>query len=128
VISLDIRNKKDVALLPHQVELFCNGHQIERKIGCYSGLCAEEIALLLLDSNKKEHPMLHIRVVISNGNLILRFMDDSENFRLGKLSDRLNEGGKEDNLGMRIISAYASDIKYYKVLDINHTVISLRLE
>jgi len=127
VISLEIRNEEDASLLSEQIQLFCKGHKLEQHTGYFAGLCAEEMALLSLRSGGKTQPTVHIRVVISDGKLVLRFRDNAKLFNITKLAEQLSDDADEETLGLRIITAQADDIQYFRTLESNNTLIFLKI-
>ena len=48
VISLDIRNSEDKAIVSEQIHLFCKGHKINSKTGMKVALCFEELAVNII--------------------------------------------------------------------------------
>jgi len=127
VISLDIRNTFDASLLSEQVQLFCKGHKIDSKTGYHAGMCAEEMALLSLENDDSKDSAVQIRVVISDGRLVLRFRDNLKQLNITKLAEKINESDGMDNLGLRMVTAAADEIQYYRTLESNNTLITLKI-
>jgi len=126
VIELDIRDMEDASLVSEQVHMFCNGHKLDSRTSYYSALALEEAIRLIFENNNFAGDLLiDIRVIIQNGELILRIRDN------GKSSIPFGETNPEKsddpcaNIGLNLIRKTAKDINYYHTLKINYTIITV---
>jgi len=126
VIELDIRDAEDAALVSEQLQMFCRGHKLDERKTYISALALEETATLIFENNNFDPKLsIDLRVVIKDGDIILRIRDN------GKSSIPFGEYNPEesddpcDKIGIRILQKTAKDINYYHTLKINYTVITL---
>ena len=126
IISLDIRNMEDVSLVSEQIGLFCKGHGLEKKIAGQASVCFEEIAANTVKHGfplqTKEVPMIDLRVVISDGKLIIRMQDNCPKYDLGTRIAELNKADLEEkqaNLGTWLSQSLADDIRYVYSFETN---------
>lgn len=132
-ISLDVRDKKDVSLCSEQIMLFCNGHKIDSKISYYASLAFEELAVNTVEDGfpktKASHPMIDLRVVISDNKLVIRMSDNCPQYDVTKHMAELNENDSDPlhNIGTKIVCKIASEIIYLRTFDTNCTIIRFDL-
>lgn len=130
VISLDIRNMDDVTFTAEQIQMFCKGHKFDSKIGYYASLSFEEIAANIIQygfpQNKKKDPIIDLRIVALNDSLVMRIRDDCPHFDITKRIAEINEDDSDpvSNLGIRITSKIAKDIKYTHAFETNNIIIT----
>ena len=128
VISLDIRDMEDVSLVSEQIMLFCRGHQFDRKTAYYSALAVEELANNIVEYGfpqcKSSQPLIDLRVVISEGALVIRMRDNCPRFDVTEQFVQANaeDADRTSNIGVRIVSKVAEDIQYLHVFDTNSII------
>ena len=133
LISLDIRNMDDVALSSEQIALFCKGHKIERKIAYYAALCFEELAANVVEygfpQNSSSHPIIDLRVVITENKFVIRMRDNCPQYDITKQIAVANaeDADPTQNIGIRIVSKLASDISYMHAFETNSLIVSFDL-
>lgn len=133
VISLDIRSINDVSLASEQIMMFCKGHRIESKTAYYAALCFEELAVNVVEygfpNNRSAHPIVDLRVVITENKFVIRMRDDCPQYDITKKIAAANADDADPtrNIGIRIISKLASDINYMHVFETNSLIISFNL-
>ena len=133
VISLDIRNMDDVSLASEQIMLFCKGHKVEHKTAYYASLCFEELAANVVEygfpSNRSAHPIIDLRVVITENKFVIRMRDDCPYYDVTKQIAVANadDADPTQNIGIRIVSSLASDISYMHAFETNNLIISFDL-
>ncbi|MDO4983923.1 MAG: MATE family efflux transporter [Eubacteriales bacterium] len=133
VISLDIRNMDDVSLASEQIMLFCKGHKIEHRTAYYAALCFEELAantvMYGFAGNRSAHPIIDLRVVITENRFVIRMRDDCRQYDVTKQIAAANADTADPtrNIGIRIVSAIASDINYMHAFETNSLIISFDL-
>ena len=133
VISLDIRGMNDVSLASEQIMLFCRGHRVERKTAYFSALCFEELAANVVEygfpNNRSAHPIIDLRVVITENKFVIRMRDDCPQYDITKQIAVANAADADpaQNIGIRIVSKLASDIRYVHAFETNSLIISFDL-
>lgn len=129
VISLDIRDMEDVALASEQIMLFCKGHRFDPKTAYYSALAVEELADNIVEYGfpecKSSTPMIDLRVVISEGALVIRMRDNCPKFDVTEQFMRANaeDADLTTNIGVRIVSRIAEDIQYFHAFETNSIIL-----
>ena len=133
LISLDIRSMDDVSLASEQISLFCKGHKIERKTAYYTALCFEEIAANVVEygfpQNRSAHPIIDLRIVITENKFVIRMRDNCPQFDVTKQIAVANADNADltRNIGIRIVSRLATDISYMHAFETNSLIISFDL-
>ena len=134
VISLDIRDKKDVSLASRQMQMFCEGHGIDQKIAYYASLSFEEVAVDLLETGfsgkNPKKVQIDLRAVIVDGTFVIRLCDNCPRHDITSLfavAD-MPQTDIAKNIGARIVSRVAADIDYMRTFDTNNVTIRFRLD
>ena len=133
VISLDIRNMADVSLASEQIMMFCKGHKVERRTAFYAALCFEELAANVIKhgfpNNSSAHPIIDLRVVITDKQFIIRMRDDCPRYDITKQIAVANaeDADLTHNIGIRIVSKTASSINYIHAFETNSLIICFNL-
>ena len=131
VISLDIRDTQDISLISEQIQLFCNGHGIDKRTGMVSALCFEELAVNIMKygfPKCKKEPGIDLRLVYSNDGLILRLRDNCPVFNVERyIAQEINSSEGELRLGLKLVGALANDISYVHSLETNNVIIRFPL-
>lgn len=133
VISLDIRDRDDVSLASEQIMLFCKGHRIEQRTAFQAALCFEELAANVVEygfpKNRSVHPVIDLRVVITENRFVIRMRDNCPQYDVTKQIAAANADDADPmrNIGIRVVSALASDINYMHVFETNSLIISFDL-
>jgi hypothetical protein len=129
IISYPLESKEDCALLSEQIMMFCHGHKLDERKGYLAGLCAEEMSARVFEQemNSSDTPQnADIRVVIDEGDVIIRLRDNGSPFNLKQFEDRLEkEKDPETETGIRILIASAKQISYYRSFGMNTTIITI---
>ena len=127
VIELSIRNQKDAALVAEQIQLFCKGHQIDRRKGYYAALSLEESARIIFENNAASAKLyVDIRLIIRDGDIILRIRDNGNSaFPFGGLDEDEAADYIFANIGIRMMRKIAKHIDYYHTLKINYTILTV---
>ena len=86
IINLDIRDLEDVSIVSEQIEMFCKGHKLGSRLGNRAAVCFEEMAANTIQYgfplNKSSHPIIYLRVFISDGKLTIRMQDNCPRYDL----------------------------------------------
>lgn len=134
VIDLDIRSEEEVSLASEQITLFCKGHKIDRKIAYYSALAFEELSLNIIQHGfpnvKDSEAMIDLRAVITDDTFMIRLRDYCPMYDVTKKIAAVNESEDDSlsGLGIRIVSAIASDITYFNTFDTNTLIVKFSLK
>lgn len=133
VISLDIRDMYDVSLASEQIMMFGRGHKVNRRTAYYAALCFEELAANVVEygfpKNRSAHPIIDLRVVITENKFVIRMRDDCPQYDITKQIAVANADGADptQNIGIRIVSTLASNINYMHAFETNSLIISFNL-
>lgn len=133
VISLDIRDMYDVSLASEQIMMFGRGHKVNRRTAYYAALCFEELAANVVEygfpKNRSAHPIIDLRVVITENKFVIRMRDDCPQYDVTKQIAVANADGADptQNIGIRIVSTLALDINYMHAFETNSLIISFNL-
>lgn len=133
VISLDIRDKEDVSLGSEQIMLFCKGHKIDRKTAYYAALSFEELAAEIVENGfprcRFPHPMIDLRVVITENTFVIRMRDNCPRYDITQKIAEVNADGADPtrDIGIRIVSKVADDIQYLHTFETNSFILRFRL-
>ena len=129
VILLDIRDMDDVSLAAEQIQMFCRGYKLDKAIGYKAAVCFEELAVNIIRHGFpkcKKRPGIDLRVVNDDENLILRLQDNCPVFDVEReiaLAMHQGPAALERQIGLKILSAMAPDIKYVHTLETNNVII-----
>ena len=129
LISYPIRSEEDCALAAEQAALFCRGHKLPERQAFLVGLCTEELTTNALEHGLQPGQALRdadLRLVLSEGDVILRLRDRGRPFNLREFADRLAAEDKApDGPGLRILLHAAKDLSYYRTYGMNTTILRL---
>lgn len=132
-ISLDIRDMDDVSLASEQIMMFGRGHKVNRRTAYFAALCFEELAANVVEfgfpQNRSAHPIIDLRVVITENKFVIRMRDDCPQYDITKQIAVANADGADptQNIGIRIVSTLASNINYMHAFETNSLIISFNL-
>ena len=129
VISLDIRDSEDVSIVAEQIQLFCNGHKIDKRTGMKAALCFEELAENIIRFGYpkcKGQPCIDLRLVFTQNEIVMRLRDncpmfDVEHYIAQEIDRKENDA--EMRLGLKMIGGLAENINYVHSLDNNNVII-----
>ena len=120
-------NIEDVVSLSEQIIQFCKKNNIVERDAKILGLALEEIAANIVKygyrSDRKNY--IDISFTIQDGKYILRIRDDGIPFN--PLAKELPEGTHFIG-GIGLVRKMVSDFQYMRVLNMNNTVIELKME
>ena len=113
-----------VADIHREIDQFCRQNGIPRSRGVFLAIAFEEAALNIINHN--EHvDMIDICLLLEEGNLIVRIRDNGAPF------DPLTFVDDEDILQMnniRLLERLTDQKTYTRIMNMNNTVLSIRLE
>jgi len=129
VIDFPIKNADDAVLTSEQIMMFCKGHGIDSKKGYYASLCVEELAMNTIEhgfSSSKSSNTIDIRLVIRDGDIVVRLRDNCQSFNITKQAQLIQDNNDPaSNPGVKIIYKLAKNISYYRTLETNNTIITI---
>lgn len=134
IISLDIIDQEDVSLASEQIMLFASGHKFPQKIGYYASLAFEELAtntiLYGFPGNKSPDKMIDLRVVYTDGKLIVRLRDNCPHFDPCKKNREIigSDPYGTSKIGIRLANKLATDIRYVNTFDTNTIIYQYEIE
>ena len=128
VISLDVRDLEDASLASEQIILFCKGHKIDKRTGYFAGLCAEELTSNVIKfgftESRGTDKTIDLRVVIWDHKMVIRICDNCPAFDIQKkIASLMEDSDNLSNIGIRITSKIASDIRYVRMMNTNNVII-----
>ena len=127
-LALEISSMSDVTETASKVHAFCDGHEIERKTAFYASLCLEEMAGNVVrhgfSADKKKHNA-EARIMILDGEVMLRLKDDCAPFDPTEMAELLTDDEPEKNIGLRMVRKIARDMTYQNLMGLNVLSISL---
>lgn len=106
---------------------FCKERGMDQRRAGYAALCVEEMAANIVQHGfvRGKKQSLMIRVVISDGNLILRFRDSCRLFDIREKYESADKNDMTKNIGIRLVMKMAKDVMYINTLNLNTTIIKI---
>lgn len=128
-IERSIRSMDEVIALSKDVGGFCAAHGIGSKEANRLSLCIEEMAGNVIEhgfSDGKPHS-LDVRVLVKDGQLVLRMRDDCALFDLREKADHwaFDPEHPERNIGIRMVMHAAKDIAYTNTMNTNNLIVTI---
>ena len=127
LLEMDIHSMQDVTEAAERAEKFCHEHGQSAKTGNHIALCIEEMAANTIQhgfARDRKHHDLSVRLLQKKKDIVLRFRDDCSAF---DPVSYIPEQGK-DALGIRLILAFAQDVRYTYALNLNNVCIRIGRE
>ena len=125
-LAFTVTAMDEVTGISQQIGAFCESRGIDHRRSYYASLCVEEIAGNVVDHGfKKDHKShsCEIRVMIEEGDIILRIRDDCRYFNLKERYEAMNKDDPTANVGIRLVYGIAKDINYVNLLGTNTLII-----
>lgn len=106
---------------------FCKQRGVDHRKAYFAALCTEEMASNIVRHGfvPGKQQSLMIRVVIANGDLILRFKDSCKLFNIREKYDTADRKDVTQNIGIRLVMEMAKDVMYINTLNLNTTIIKI---
>ena len=106
---------------------FCKKRGVDQRRAGYAALCVEEMAANIVQHGfvRGKKQSLMIRVVISEGDLILRFRDSCKLFDIREKYESADQNDMTKNIGIRLVMKMAKDVMYINTLNLNTTIIKI---
>ena len=131
IISLDIRNHEEASLAAEQLMLFAKGHGFDKKTSLHASLTLQELADNIIEhgftKKQLQDNMIDFRAVYKTGKLVIIIRDNCPKYDVTAKIAEVNAEGSDPgrNIGIRIISKTASNIKYLNTLEMNNIIFEL---
>ncbi|MBE5859477.1 MAG: hypothetical protein E7301_05060 [Butyrivibrio sp.] len=101
----------------------------EKKKSGYCSLALEEIVYNILEYQKtigENHPNIDVHIVLSkNNNMIMRVKDCSKEHDPFVKYEYSKEDDAIENIGIKMVKAFATDIKYSFIYGVNFITITI---
>jgi anti-sigma regulatory factor (Ser/Thr protein kinase) len=127
-MDLSIRSLEEVVTVAQRVQSFCASRGIDQRRAYLAGLSMEEMTGNIVEhgftKDHKKHSV-DIRVVHKEEKIILRLRDDCIAFDPEKRLEIADPGDPTRNIGLRMVFAMASQVKYQSILGMN--VLAIRI-
>lgn len=128
-IDCSIHSMEDVVGLSAEVNAFCAARGVDAKKANRLALCVEEMAGNVVEhgfTDGKPHH-LDVRVLVKDGETVLRLRDDCRRFDLREQAERwsLDPEHPEENIGIRLVMRLAKDIAYTNTMKTNNLIITI---
>lgn len=126
-LDYSITSMEEVIGISKVVMEFCRERGIDRRRAYFAALCTEEMASNIVRHGfgSKKNQSLMIRVLIVNGDLILRFRDSCRLFNIRERYETIDKNDVTKNIGIRMVMNTAKDVMYVSALNLNTTIIKL---
>lgn len=129
-ISITIASMEEVIGVSRKVGEFCKEHSLDARRSYLSSLCIEEMAGNTVEhgfsADNKAHT-IDLRVIIENGDILLRIRDDCMRFNLKEKVEswELDPEHPEENIGIRMVLGLSKDVIYTNTMSMNNLLIKL---
>lgn len=131
-IAITVRNMDEVMGLSRVVQDFCLLQGIDRKRSMEAALCIEEMAGNIIShgfTKKKTDRNLSVNIYVSvkDGEIFMRIRDNAPQFDPFRKLEmyRENEDDPAKNIGIRMVSKIAREMKYQTTLGMNVLTIAM---
>ena len=127
-MDLSVKNVREVVSIAERVQRFCLDKGVDARRAFLAGLSMEEMAGNIVDHGFTKDDRSHsvdVRVVLKDGDVILRIKDDCVPFDPGERQKLAGDGDLTKNIGIRMVFRIARDVQYRNILGLN--VLTLRI-
>ena len=128
-IDCSVHSMDEVMELSRDVGDFCAAHAIDTRQANHLALCIEEMAGNVIEYGFADGQPHHldVRVVVKDGETVLRLRDDCMRFDLREQVENwsLDPEHPEKNIGIRIVMRMAKDIAYTNTMKTNNLIITI---
>lgn len=131
-IAISVEDPEGVLQVSRSVQDFCESRGIDRRRSMLSALCLEEMAGNTMENieavgENTKGLAIDISLVIKDGGIRIRMRDSAPQYDPYRKLEQYNEKADDPakNLGIRIISKIAKEMKYQATLGMNVLMIEL---
>jgi putative MATE family efflux protein len=118
-----IRSEQDAIDASKDAVAFCRSHGLSRRESMLIGLCVEEMTVNIVTygfrADRKKHH-IDIRLVLENGDRVLRIRDDCVNFDPVHYLELHESDDPTAHVGIRMVMKAAKDANYLNSLGLNN--------
>ena len=130
-LSFTIQTEEEASKVSRQVIDFCKSKGMGSKNSYYCGLAIEEMTVDTIRNGKvrgigKSSPVIDIRVFYENNGISIMLRDNCDDFDPNEWLELHAENDPMRSLGIKMVSATASQIDHQSALGLN--VLTIRLE
>lgn len=128
IIDITVNKMEQVVNISQQVQRFCLSKGIDTRRAFFAALAVEELAGNVVEHGFKKDNKDHsadIRVVCKGQDIILRIKDDCQPFNPQEYRNMINPQDSAKNIGIRIVFAMDSEVKYQNILGLNAITIKM---
>ena len=121
-----INAQEDVVVVSQAASDFCYQHGLSSKLSSLIALCIEEMSNNIVAhgfKGRKEHS-IDIRVMIKNGEPVLRFRDNCANFDPVKYMELHKEDDPTAHIGIRMVMKIVKQANYVNSLGLNNLTLT----
>ena len=125
-LAFSVTTPEEVTGISETVQAFCMSHGIDKRRAYFSALCVEETAGNVVGHGFKKDNKEHncdIRVMIENGDIILRIRDDCRYFNMKERYEVLKNQDAFSGIGIKLVYGAAKEINYVNLLNTNTLII-----
>ena len=126
-LNCSVSSMEEVIGISETVMDFCSKADVDHRRAFFAALCTEEMASNIVRHGfhpEKQHGLM-IRVVVANGDLILRFRDNCNLFNIREKYDSADQKDITSNIGIRLVMGMAKDVMYVNTLKLNTTILKI---
>ena len=126
-LNCSVCSMEEVIGISETVMDFCSKRDVDHRRAFFAALCTEEMASNIVRHGfrPEKQQSLMIRVVVANGDLILRFRDNCKLFNIREKYDSADQKDVTSNIGIRLVMGMAKDVMYVNTLNLNTTIIKI---
>lgn len=128
-ISSRVSTMEECIALSEQVESFCNAHGLEKRESVYSALCIEEMGKNIIEHGfvSETKNLISVFVFIDeNQKINISIRDNCRPFSpLEWEAIHHNDEDRTSNIGIRIVSNLADEMRYVSLMDMNSLYIRI---
>lgn len=125
-LAFSVSTLDGVVGISEKISEFCTSRGIDRRRAYFTSLCLEEMAGNVVEHGFKKDKKKHscdIRVMIEDGDVVLRIRDDCPYFNIKERYNAMVQKDELSNIGIRLVYGIAKDVRYVNLLNTNTLII-----
>lgn len=127
-IAFNISTIEEAVGISESVGNFCESRGVEHRKAFFASLCLEETVVNIIKHGFKKDKKKHscdVRVMIENGDVILRIRDDCRFFNMKERYDALDKDDPASHIGIKLAYRSAKEVNYVNLLNTNTLIIRI---
>lgn len=125
-LDISISDINEITLVSEKIIEFCKLKGIDSRRSYYSGLCVEEMTANIFKHNgSRANLTADVRVVDEKGDLYITIRDNGKSFNPSEYLKLTHGSDPTENIGIKLVSSIAKDIRYSAPLGFNLLTINL---